>query len=103
VLMAQNRQGRESAEQADLHLQVGLLAEQETTKMLEMLRAIHTRLGLDAAAKDPELREMIQTTQVELIADELKRVRAEETGDRASESGPPDASSGTEGPQASVG
>lgn len=78
VLMTQNRQGRESAEQAELHLQIGLLAEQETTKMLEMLREIHTKLGLGAAAQDPELREMIQTTQVELIADELKRSRAEE-------------------------
>jgi uncharacterized membrane protein len=77
VLMAQNRQGKESAEQAELHLQIGLLAEQEATKMLEMLRAIHTRLGLDAAARDPELREMIRTTQVEVLADELKRTREE--------------------------
>ena len=78
VLMAQNRQGRIATEQAELHLQVGLLAEQETTKMLEMLRAIHARLGLDAAAKDPELRQMIQTTQVEVLADELKRTREAE-------------------------
>ena len=78
VLMAQNRQGREAAEQAELHLQIGLLAEQEATKMLEMLREIHTRLGLDAAAKDPELQQMIRTTQVELVADELKRSREAE-------------------------
>lgn len=77
VLMAQNRQGRAASEQADLHLQVGLLAEQEATKMLEMLRAIHTRLGLDAAAKDPELRAMIQSTQVGILSDELKRTREE--------------------------
>jgi uncharacterized membrane protein len=77
VLMAQNRQGRAAAEQAELHLQVGLLAEHEATKMLEMLRAIHARLGLDAAATDPELRQMIGTTQVELMADELKRTREE--------------------------
>jgi uncharacterized membrane protein len=77
VLMAQNRLGREAAEQAELHLQVGLLSEQESTKMLEMLRAIHTRLGLADAARDPELHEMIRTTQVELISDELKRTREE--------------------------
>ena len=77
VLMAQNRQGRAAVEQAELHLQIGLLAEQEATKMLEMLRAIHTRLGLDAAAKDPELRQMIRTTQVGLLSDELKRTREE--------------------------
>ena len=78
VLMAQNRQGREAAEQAELHLQVGLLAEQESTKMLEMLQDLHTRLGMKEAAKDPALREMIRTTQVEVIADELKRTREEE-------------------------
>ena len=73
------------AEQAELHLQVGLLAEQEATKMLEMLRAIHDRLGLAATARDPELREMIRTTQVEVLADELKRAREadEAAGDGA--------------------
>jgi uncharacterized membrane protein len=86
VLMAQNRQGRESSEQAELHLQIGLLAEQEATKMLEMLRAIHGRLGLGAAAKDPDLHQMIQTTQVELLADELKRTREE--GEAPPDSGP---------------
>jgi uncharacterized membrane protein len=86
VLMTQNRQGRAAAEQADLHLQVGLLAEQEATKMLEMLRAIHGRLGLGAAAKDPDLHQMIQTTQVELLADELKRTREE--GEAPPDSGP---------------
>ncbi len=83
VLMAQNRQGRDSAEQAELHLQIGLLAEQEATKMLQMLQAIQTRLGLHAAAKDPELREMIRTTQVELIVDELKRTREDAEGQSA--------------------
>jgi uncharacterized membrane protein len=78
VLMAQNRQGREANEQAELHLQIGLLSEQEATQMLEMLREIHTKMGLHAAARDPELKEMIRTTQVEVIADELKRTREEE-------------------------
>ncbi len=77
VLMAQNRQSREATEQAELHLQIGLLAEQEATKMLQMLGAIHARLGLSAAAHDLELQEMIQTTQVEVIADELRRTREE--------------------------
>ncbi|QJW93293.1 DUF1003 domain-containing protein [Frigoriglobus tundricola] len=80
VLMAQNRQSREATEQAELHLQIGLLAEQETTKMLQMLRAIHARLGMSASAHDPELQEMIQTTQVEVIADELRRTREEVEG-----------------------
>jgi uncharacterized membrane protein len=74
VLRAQNRQGREALLQAELQLQVGLLAEQEATKVLEMLRAIHQRLGLNAT-EDHELGEMIQKTQVELLADELKKSR----------------------------
>ncbi|HEX4613703.1 MAG TPA: DUF1003 domain-containing protein [Urbifossiella sp.] len=80
VLMTQNRQGREAAEQAELHLQIGLLAEQEATKILEMLQALHGRLGLHAAAADRELGEMIRTTQVEVLSGELKRSREEYDG-----------------------
>jgi uncharacterized membrane protein len=85
--MGQDPKGKEADEQAELRLQIGLLAEQEATNMPEMLRVIHSRLGLGATAKDPELKKMIQRTLVELIADELKLTRAED-GDPAAERGP---------------
>jgi uncharacterized membrane protein len=78
VLMSQNRQNRQSEHWAHLHLQVGLLAEQETTKMLEMLQAICHHLGLQQAAQDRELKEMIEKTQVEVLAEELQKARGPE-------------------------
>ncbi len=45
------------------------------TQWLEMPRAINTRLGLDAPAKDAELGETIRTTQVRILSDERKRTR----------------------------
>jgi uncharacterized membrane protein len=79
VLMTQNRQNRESEQWGHVQLQVGLLAEQETTKMLQMLRLICARLGLDRAAGDAELAQMIETTHVEELARELEKTRNEET------------------------
>ena len=50
------------------------------TKTLEMVRAIHERLGIEGMGDDPELREVIRTTRVEEIAEELRRTRDEEAG-----------------------
>jgi len=75
VLMSQNRQNRQADHWAHLDLQVGLLAEQETTKMLQMLQAICERLGLPDKARDRELNEMIRKTHVEMLAEELEKAR----------------------------
>src|SRR5262245_4043154 len=60
VLMSQNRQNHLADRWAHLDLQVSLLAEQETTKMLQMLRQICDQLGLKQVARDRELRQMLQ-------------------------------------------
>jgi len=78
VLMTQNRQNRMAEQWGHIQLQVALLAEQETTKMLQMLRLICGRLGLERAAGDPELAQMIETTHLEELARELEKVRGEE-------------------------
>jgi uncharacterized membrane protein len=93
VLMTQNRQNRESEQWGHVQLQVGLLAEQEATKMLQMLRLICARLGLERAAGDAELAQMIETTHVEELARELEKTREEEPAgdplkDAPAESGP---------------
>jgi uncharacterized membrane protein len=75
VLITQNRQARQSDQWAHLGLQVNLLAEQETTKMLRMLQAISERLGLEEPQRDKELKEMIAKTRVEEIADQLDKAR----------------------------
>jgi uncharacterized membrane protein len=71
VLMAQNRQTRQADHWAHLTLQIGLLGEQETTKVLQMLKLICARLGLDKVASDGELTEMVGKTSVGALAEEL--------------------------------
>jgi uncharacterized membrane protein len=78
VLMSQNRQSRQAEQRAHLDLQVSLLAEQETTKTLQMLQRISERLGLQEVARDKELKQMIETTHVEELAHELQKAREEE-------------------------
>ncbi|MCI0458156.1 MAG: DUF1003 domain-containing protein [Gemmataceae bacterium] len=73
VLMSQNRQNRQAERRASLDLQIGLLAEQETTKTLQMLSRICDRLGLEEVAHDRELQQMIQTTHVQTLAQELQK------------------------------
>ena len=49
--------------------QVSLLAEQETTKILQMQQAVCEHLGLRKVARDAELKEMVETTHVEVLAE----------------------------------
>jgi uncharacterized membrane protein len=78
VLMSQNRQNRRSEDWAHLALQVSLLAEQETTKILQMQQAVCEQLGLQKVARDAELKEMVETTHVEVLAKELGQAREPE-------------------------
>lgn len=48
VLIAQNRMSRQTDQRDHLDLQINLLAEQEMTLMLKMLRRISERIGVDA-------------------------------------------------------
>jgi uncharacterized membrane protein len=75
VLMSENRQSRQAERWAHLDLQVSLLAEQETTKMLQMLQRIHEYLGLTQEAQDNELKELAQRTHVPTLVRELEKVR----------------------------
>ena len=81
VLMAQDRQSRRTEQWGHVQLQVALLAEQEATKMLQMLREISGRLGLDRVANDPELTQMIRATRLDELARELEKARDEAAPD----------------------
>jgi uncharacterized membrane protein len=71
VLMSQNRQTRQADHWAHLDLQIGLLAEQETTKILTILKAVCSHLGLDSQVGDDELGQMMDKTSVGTLAEEL--------------------------------
>ncbi len=80
VLMSQNRQNRMTDQWAHVDLQVSLLSEQEMTKALKMLQRIHHYLGLDKeTGQDKELKEMVETTHVEVLVKELAKAREPET------------------------
>jgi len=74
VLITQNRLSEESEHRADLHLHVGLLAEHELTRVLQMLGAIQDKLGIaDHAAS--ELADLEMETKPEDVMAEIERLR----------------------------
>lgn len=75
LLIKQNRLGARADERAHLDLQVSLLAEQEITKVIQMLDRLTGQLGLEpAATTDREVEEFRRVTAVDDLA---RRVREE--------------------------
>lgn len=72
VLMSQNRLTRQAERRSHLDLQVGMLAEQELTTMLEMQQKICRHLGVDVASSNSELQGFAATTDVHKLASELQ-------------------------------
>lgn len=74
VLMSQQRQARQADQWAHVGLQVSMISEQETTKMLQMLQSICNHLGLKKIVQDCELKEMVKETPFVAIMQELEKV-----------------------------
>jgi uncharacterized membrane protein len=72
VLMSQNRMTRQAERRSHLDLQVGMLAEQELTTVLEMQQKICQHLGVDVTSSKPELRSFNAATDVRKLASELE-------------------------------
>jgi uncharacterized membrane protein len=70
VLISQNRSTLEADKRAHLDLQINLLAEQEMTKMLTLLKRLCEKEGLDTEV-DPEVEELSKKTDVRKIAKKL--------------------------------
>jgi uncharacterized membrane protein len=77
ILMSQNRANKQADSRSHLDLQVNLLAEQESTKTLEMLQKLCEFHGLPIA-NDPELRTLSRSTEPEQLLGELKKSLPEE-------------------------
>ncbi len=75
VLMSQNRQNRQADHWAHVELQISMLAEQENTKMLEIMRNLCHRLGMDQTARDAELKELSEQLPVATLAEEVGKAR----------------------------
>ena len=79
VLISQNRFSDEADRRAELDLQIGLLAEHELTRVLQMLDAIQDKLGVENDA-DSELADLEMETRPEDVLTEIDRVHRQVQG-----------------------
>lgn len=71
VLISQNRMQEIADKRADLDLQVSLLSEHEVTHLIQLVRQIADRLGIEQA-QDPELNELARDVPPEKVLDEME-------------------------------
>lgn len=75
VLISQNRISAGADKRADLHLQVGLLAEHEITKVAELIAAVATHLGVNTV-DGRELAEIQQDVAAEAVLEAIEATKA---------------------------
>jgi len=74
VLISQNRLSEEAEGRANLSLQIGMLTEHETTRILQMLDAIQDKLGIENH-EDSELADLEMETKPEDVLAEIERLQ----------------------------
>lgn len=72
VLIKQNRMSQRADNRGHLDLQVNLLSEKETTKVIQMLERMSRKMGIEGDVIDPEVSELGQVTAVENLARSLE-------------------------------
>jgi uncharacterized membrane protein len=77
IMMSQNRQAKLSDERNHLGLQIALLAEQEDTETLLLLRKICLRLKIPCEGETTE--GLTEATDPNLLIDQIKKAEAEKT------------------------
>ena len=85
VLISQNIRGREAERLTDLGLHTGLLTEHELTRVLQMLRAIQAKMGIDTD-EDSDLADadLEMETKPEDVLAELERLQRRAAADQRS-------------------
>jgi uncharacterized membrane protein len=63
---------RQAERRAHLDLQVGMLAEQELTAMLQMMQRLCERAGVDVKSTKQQVEGFTETTDVHKLASELE-------------------------------
>ena len=81
ILIAQNYSMRVSERRAQLELQVSLLAEQESTKTLQLLDEIAQAVGV-SRGHDPEVAALAKATRLETLAHEIDETQKAERATR---------------------
>lgn len=80
ILISQNRLARLSDRRADLDVQIGLLNERETTRLLELVSRIAARLDVPVPNDDRELSELQHAVEPEAVIDEIEAAEARRDG-----------------------
>lgn len=88
VLISQNRQASLADRRAKVDLQVNMIAEQEVTKLIQLVAELSQHLGVKI--QDPELRAMERPTDVRRVMDAIDH--AEQRTDPKGAAGPKSAS-----------
>ena len=78
VLISQSRMARQSERRSHLDLQVGMLAEQELTTILQMLQKLCQHVGVNVDSSKQEVQSFSKTTDVHNLASELEKKLPEE-------------------------
>src|SRR4051812_42333960 len=79
ILISQNYEMRVTERRSQLDLQINLLAEQENTKILQMLDRMARKLGI-SEEDDPEIRVLEQATRPEMLARQIEDAFREQSG-----------------------
>jgi uncharacterized membrane protein len=72
VLISQNRMAGESEKRAELALQISLLNEHETTRIISMLSAIAEHLGISTDLQSEEIEELKQDVSPEAVLNAIE-------------------------------
>ena len=75
VLINQKHQMRRAEQWSHLHLQLSMLTEQEVTENMKMLHMVCQKLELPMPARDQEVSELSQDTEVTALVDEIEQAR----------------------------
>ena len=78
VLISQSRMARQSERRSHLDLQVGMLAEQELTTILQMLQKLCQHVGVNVDSSKQEVQSFSKSTDVHKLASELEDKLPEE-------------------------
>lgn len=78
VLINQNRMAELSERRAELNLQISLLNEHETTRLIEMMSALTERLKVPTPADD-ELPQLAQNVDPQAVMSQIERVSENQT------------------------
>jgi uncharacterized membrane protein len=73
VLISQNRMAAQSEKRAELSLQISLLNEHETTRLISMISAIAEKLEVGVDVKPDEIAELKKDVSPEVVLEEIER------------------------------